>query len=129
MNQYTWGRDKALRAWLLEDRLDGFSKLVASVPAEDTARQAIIKRIRDNAMPAMNTLQRFIATLDEAEAKQEPAPVSELPVNKADHTQTRLQSVELQPLEAGDVRMKVEQFGFSANNITCAVMGHQIRYW
>jgi len=129
MNQYTWGRDKALRAWLLEDRLDGFSKLVASVPAEDTARQAIIKRIRDNAMPAMNTLQRFIATLDEAEAKQEPAPVSELQVNKADHTQTRLQSVELQPLEAGDVRMKVEQFGFSANNITYAVMGHQIRYW
>ncbi len=33
------------------------------------------------------------------------------------------------PLTDGEVRMTVERFGFSANNITYAAVGHQIGYW
>ena len=129
MNQFNWGQDKALRRWIADNRLDGFSKLVSGIPKEDTHRRETIQRIRDNSMPAMMTLQRFIKELDDAEAATNPQPVTELQINKSDHTQTRLKPFELRPLEEGEVRMKVEQFGFSSNNITYAVTGHSLRYW
>ncbi|MEL7103793.1 MAG: NAD(P)-binding protein, partial [Pseudomonadota bacterium] len=31
MNQYTWSQEKDLRQWLVENRLDGYSQLVASI--------------------------------------------------------------------------------------------------
>lgn len=128
-NQFNWGQDKDLRRWIAGNRLDGFSKLIAGLAEDDTRRRAIVQRIRDNAMPAMMKLQGFIKELDDAEAGTEPQPVMELQINKSDHTQTRLQPVELRPLEDGEARMKIEQFGFSANNITYAVTGHTLRYW
>jgi hypothetical protein len=64
MNQYNWSQDKGLRKWLLNNRLDGFSKLVAGIKEDDVEKQAIMKRIRDNAMPAMGKLQGFLAELD-----------------------------------------------------------------
>ena len=33
------------------------------------------------------------------------------------------------PLADGDARLRVETFGFSANNVTYAVMGEAMRYW
>ena len=66
MNQFNWSQDKALRKWLLENRLDGFSKMMKSVDKEDAGKQAIIKRMRDNAMPAVIKLQQFLAELEEA---------------------------------------------------------------
>ena len=63
MNQYHWSQEKELRGWLRENRLDGFSKLVASIDKEDEAKMAIMNRLRDNSMPAMAKLQQFLATL------------------------------------------------------------------
>ncbi len=57
MNQFNWSQDKELRKWLTNNRLDGFSKVVRSVSKEDTDKQAILKRMRDNAMPAVIKLQ------------------------------------------------------------------------
>ncbi len=60
MNQYNWGQDKEIQAWMLENRLDGFSKMVAELDPADTAKVDILKRLRANAMPAMAKLQQFI---------------------------------------------------------------------
>jgi len=65
MNQYKWSRDPGLRQWLLGNRLDGFSKLANDILEDDTEKRAILKRLRDNAMPAMAKLQQFIAQIDE----------------------------------------------------------------
>ena len=64
MNQYRWSQDKELRKWLLHNRLDGFSQLVRSVSKEDEEKQVILKRLRDNAMPAVMKLQVFLGELE-----------------------------------------------------------------
>ena len=65
MNQYIWGQDKEIRNWLLENRLDGFSKLAKSITKDDTEKMAIMERLRANSFPAMGKLQEFLAQLDE----------------------------------------------------------------
>jgi len=61
MNQALWGQNKALRNWMRQQRLDGFSKLVSGVKAEETTKREIIKRLREAAMPAMSKLQSFLS--------------------------------------------------------------------
>ncbi|WP_164115276.1 NAD(P)/FAD-dependent oxidoreductase [Sphingorhabdus sp. Alg239-R122] len=61
MNQYNWGQDKEIQAWMLENRLDGFSKMVSKVDPNDTEKMDILNRLRGNAVPAMAKLQQFIA--------------------------------------------------------------------
>ncbi|MEM7611197.1 MAG: NAD(P)-binding protein [Pseudomonadota bacterium] len=68
MNQYRWSQDKALRAWLRDNRLDGFSQLVADVDKDDTEKQAILAKLRGNMMPAMAKLQQFMAKTQSANA-------------------------------------------------------------
>jgi hypothetical protein len=63
MNQYNWSQDKDLTQWLLNNRLDGFSKMMNSVQPEDDEKQAIIKRIRDSAFPAVEKLQHFMTQI------------------------------------------------------------------
>jgi len=38
MNQALWGQNKALRNWMREQRLDGFSKMVSNVKPDETAK-------------------------------------------------------------------------------------------
>ncbi|MEM8500246.1 MAG: NAD(P)/FAD-dependent oxidoreductase [Pseudomonadota bacterium] len=64
MNQFTWSQDKGLAAWLLNNRLDGFSELMNSVDDNDPQRQAIIHSIRSNAGPAFENLQTLLAQLN-----------------------------------------------------------------
>ena len=64
MNQFTWSQDKELRKWLYDNRLDGFSKLVANTDRRDEQKMAILKRIKANAMPAVMKLQQLIATIE-----------------------------------------------------------------
>ncbi|MEM7271032.1 MAG: NAD(P)-binding protein [Pseudomonadota bacterium] len=65
LNQYNWGQDEELRAWLQENRLDGFSKLAASVAEDDHEKRAVLKRIRAASMPAGMKLQQFMAQMAE----------------------------------------------------------------
>ena len=64
VNQFTWSQDKALRHWLRNNRLDGFSGMVRNVDKSDDKKMAILQSMRDNAMPAMMKLQQFIAELE-----------------------------------------------------------------
>ena len=66
VNQFTWSQDKTLRNWMRENRLDGFSKMLKNVDKTDEKKMAILKKMRDNAMPAMMKLQQFNAELEEA---------------------------------------------------------------
>jgi len=63
MNQYTWSQEKDLRQWLLDNRLDGYSQLVAGIAEDDTEKRAIMKRLRDNAVPSAMKLQQFMQEL------------------------------------------------------------------
>ncbi len=63
VNQFNWGQDKSIRKWLLENRLDGFSDMIAQLEKTDTERMAIMGRLRDNAFPAIGKLKQFIAEL------------------------------------------------------------------
>lgn len=60
-NQFQWGQDKALRAWLRNSRLDGFGKLMAGVGPADTDKQAILLRLREQSVAAAANLKRLIA--------------------------------------------------------------------
>jgi hypothetical protein len=60
MNQFAWGQDKTLSAWIANCRLDGFAKVIAQVSPEDTDKITILKRLRANAMPAAANLTKLI---------------------------------------------------------------------
>jgi hypothetical protein len=60
MNQALWGQNKALRKWMRNSRLDGFSKLVSGVSEDEIEKVEILKRLRAAAMPAMAKLQSFM---------------------------------------------------------------------
>ncbi|MFT5484392.1 MAG: hypothetical protein ACI9GW_003057 [Halieaceae bacterium] len=66
LNQYNWSQDKNLSSWLLNNRLDGFSKMMSSIEPDDKEKQDIINRIRDSAFPAVEKLQYFIAQIQSA---------------------------------------------------------------
>jgi hypothetical protein len=44
-NQMQWGRDRELRTWIRQCRLDGFGQLVEQVAPDDEARQAVLARL------------------------------------------------------------------------------------
>ena len=66
MNQFTWGQDKALRAWMTDNRLDGFSKMVREVDKDDEAKMAILTRMKEAAQPAMQNMFRLLKEVNAA---------------------------------------------------------------
>jgi Protein of unknown function (DUF2855) len=50
-------------------------------------------------------------------------------VNKADLGETRIADIGLPPLAANAVRLRVESFAVTANNVTYAVIGDMFGYW
>jgi hypothetical protein len=62
MNQYLWGQTPLIRDWLYNNRLDGFSRMVGAM-GDDPEKKAVMKRLRNNAMPAAMKLNQFIAAL------------------------------------------------------------------
>jgi len=63
MNQYNWTQDKDMRAWLLGNRLDGFSKMIAAVDPDDEEKIAVLKNIRKSAPLAAMKLQQYLGQL------------------------------------------------------------------
>lgn len=52
-----------------------------------------------------------------------------LVVNRSDFSSSQIIELRLPPLAPGYVRLKVESFAVTANNVTYAVNGNQFRYW
>jgi len=56
--------------------------------------------------------------------------MAEFQVRKDAFVESRIVEVsDVSPVGAGEVRLAVERFGFTANNITYAAVGHRIGYW
>jgi len=56
--------------------------------------------------------------------------MTEFQIRKDNFTQQRVASVDDNaPLAGADIRVKIERFGFTANNVTYAVAGDQLGYW
>jgi hypothetical protein len=62
MNQFAWGQDKTLGAWITACRLDGFGKVIAQLTPEDTDKIAILKRLRSFSMAAAGNLTKLIGS-------------------------------------------------------------------
>lgn len=62
-NQFNWNQDKQIRKWLYNNRLDGFSKLVADSDKEDPEIKAILSKMKYNVMPAMMKLQQYVGEI------------------------------------------------------------------
>ena len=62
-NQRIWRKDPELTQWLLNNRLDGFSHLIANIKDDDTELLEIRKRIRKSVGPAVKKLKHFISEL------------------------------------------------------------------
>ena len=129
MNQFNWSKDKEIGKWLLNNRLDGFSAMMKGVSKEDTEKQAIIKRMRNNAMPAMMKLQQFMQEINTTD--QQVLTHSQFQVKKEMFFNGRLVETPKEELtiKEGEVLVKIDKFAFSANNITYAVAGDMLGYW
>jgi len=53
----------------------------------------------------------------------------DLLVDRSDHTRTSLVETAAADLAPGQVRLRVDRVGMSANNVTYAVLGDLLRYW
>ena len=60
-NQYRWNKDKNLRAWVEQSRLDGFTALAHSVTEEDTEKVAVMERFGQSAGAALANAQKLLA--------------------------------------------------------------------
>ena len=62
-NQRIWKKDPELTKWLLNNRLDGFSHLIANIKEEEEELMEIRRRIGKSVGPAMRKLWSFRAKL------------------------------------------------------------------
>ncbi|WP_265569481.1 NAD(P)-binding protein [Sphingomicrobium nitratireducens] len=60
LNQKAWNEEEKIGRFLVDSRLDGFAKTVAAVAPDDTARMAILKRMRAASKPAFANLMRLV---------------------------------------------------------------------
>ncbi len=61
-NQVRWSQDKPLRHWMMNSRLDGFSKMTASVQPTDTEKIAILDELRAQGMAAKGNASKLMAS-------------------------------------------------------------------
>ncbi len=60
-NQMRWSKEKELRNWMTSSRLDGFSKMTASVQEDDHEKIAILTELRTHGMAAMENVKTLMA--------------------------------------------------------------------
>jgi hypothetical protein len=60
-NRAQAARHPAVREWLSQSRLDGFSRLMAAVPPTDAPRQALLQRVRSATKASLENLARLAA--------------------------------------------------------------------
>jgi hypothetical protein len=61
-NQVRWSQDKKLRNWMTSSRLDGFSKMTASIEEDEHDKIAILEELRSNGMAAMGNVKKLMAS-------------------------------------------------------------------
>lgn len=59
-NRYHWGKNKKIKAWMAQSRLDGFTKMMDAVEEHETEKIAILERLGAAIVPAVMKLQKLI---------------------------------------------------------------------
>jgi hypothetical protein len=59
-NQYKWSKNKDLRTWVAQSRLDGFTALAQSVRPAETDKLALLQRYAASVGPAAANLQKLL---------------------------------------------------------------------
>ena len=62
LNRMQWAQEKGLREWIRASRLDGFGKLMSSADRQDTEKQKIIARFREQSVAALANLPRLMSS-------------------------------------------------------------------
>ncbi|MBS7808531.1 FAD/NAD(P)-binding protein [Variovorax sp. PCZ-1] len=62
VNQVSWSQNKKLRQWMTDSRLDGFSKMTASIEEDEHDKIAILMDLRANGMAAMDNVKKLMAS-------------------------------------------------------------------
>ncbi|MGB0262076.1 MAG: DUF2855 family protein [Henriciella sp.] len=57
------------------------------------------------------------------------AAVTEVWVNRKDYRETKIVNLDRRELEAGEIRVAIDKYGLTANNVSYAVSGDMIGYW
>jgi len=60
-NQQKWSKNKDLRNWIAQSRLDGFSALARAVKPDDVEKMGILQRYAASAAPAAANLQKLLS--------------------------------------------------------------------
>lgn len=60
-NRYVWSKDKGIAQWLLNARLDGFTKMMARVKPEEREKMAVMRRLGASVAPAAAKLKAWLA--------------------------------------------------------------------
>jgi NAD(P)-binding Rossmann-like domain len=60
-NQFHWSKDKALRNWMRESRLDGFGKLIANIEESDSEKITIMEKLMTQAAAAVANVPKLLA--------------------------------------------------------------------
>lgn len=61
MNQVAWTQNPLVRDWILNSRLDGFGKMIASIKSDEGDKIEVMKSFRTNAMAAMGNIPKLMA--------------------------------------------------------------------
>ena len=67
-NQYRWSQEKGLRAWLMSNRLDGFTAMIT--PNENTSPEqlALLERMKNAVPQALQNLPKLMSELQQRQA-------------------------------------------------------------
>ncbi len=61
MNQVAWTQNELVRDWILNSRLDGFGKMIASIKPDEADKIAVMTQFRSHAMAAMGNIPKLMA--------------------------------------------------------------------
>ncbi len=56
-NRYLWGKDEDIAQWLIDARLDGFTKMMAEVQEHEEEKIALMERLGGSVLDAVNQLK------------------------------------------------------------------------
>ena len=129
LNQLNWSSDKPLRKWMTANRLDGFSQLVRGVGKSDTGKIEILHRMKSNVLPAMMKCQQFLQEIDQMNTTSITHPQFQVDKKAFFKHQLVETPTENRQIKDGEILVKIDQFAYTANNITYAATGDIIRYW
>jgi len=103
--------------------------MIKNVDKSNAKHVEILKRLRNNALPAVMKLQQYITEIKANNTIDMSNP--QFQVNKSMFFNGRLSEMpdEATSIVDGEVLVKIDKFAYTSNNITYAVAADMVGYW